>query len=77
MFTEKDRQRNNEAMDELESQALDIAERITDSDDYSVLQDILEEFDITITGDQAESLISRCHSVVTEEIYKFAKEHRR
>lgn len=64
-----------ENYERLSENAIDIAEIMLDSCEEEVFEDMLqEEFDIFIDKDHVGELLSRCHSAVTEEIYKFVKE---
>ncbi len=59
----------------LADNAIDVAEIMLNSCEEEVFKDMLqEEFDIFIDKAHVGELLSRCHSAVTEEIYKFVKE---
>jgi phosphoribosylamine-glycine ligase len=61
-------------LEKLTNDAIDIAEQMLNSSDNDAFMDLLDEFNVRLAEPIAEELLSRCHSVVTEEIYKFVKE---
>lgn len=59
----------------LSDNSIDIAEIMLDSSKEEIFEDMLQqEFNIYIDREHVAELLSRCHSVVAEEITNFAKE---
>lgn len=66
---------NPETLERLSDNALDIAEDLVESYANDRIGDILEDHDIELSEEQKSDLISRLHSAVVEEIYKYCKDN--